>query len=63
MSKKHIPAKPIPGRITYMKYGLFSTEADIYICKRCKKMLNAGPNFKPRYCSNCGQKIKWEGVL
>ena len=31
----------------------------------CNHVLNAGPNFQPKYCSECGQKIdfsevKWE---
>ena len=34
-------------------------------CPRCNHVLNAGPNFQPKYCSECGQKIdfsevKWE---
>ena len=66
---KFIARKPITGTMDYLKHrGLpYSEHRKFSYCPRCKNMLNAGPNYQPKYCSECGQKIdftevKWENV-
>lgn len=36
------------------KVGSVKTGKPCY-CPRCNHVLNAGPNFQPKYCSECGQ--------
>ncbi len=57
-----ITRKPIPKIQTYLKYGFVITEHDIYCCPKCKRILNAGPNYQPRYCDYCGQRVTFTGV-
>lgn len=59
---KGIARRPVPKIQTYLKYGFAITEHDIYCCPRCTKVLNAGPNYQPQYCSVCGQRITFAGV-
>lgn len=59
---KEIARKPLPKIQTYLKYGFVVTEHDIYCCPRCKSILNAGPNYQPRYCDRCGQRVTFAGV-
>jgi len=47
---------------TYLKYGSVITEHDIFCCPNCKRALDAGPNYQPRYCSECGQRVTFAGV-
>lgn len=58
----NIARKPIPKTDTYLKYGFVITEHEKYLCPRCKSALNAGPNYQPRYCDQCGQKINFTGI-
>lgn len=58
---KNIARKPIPKIHTYLKYG-FITEHDIYICPRCRNILNAGPDYQPQYCDKCGQRVTFKGI-
>ena len=56
-----IVRKEVPGG----EYGFTYVEHKPCYCPRCNHVLNAGPNFQPKYCSECGQKIdfsevKWE---
>ncbi|MDE6518225.1 MAG: hypothetical protein K2L18_10330 [Acetatifactor sp.] len=59
---RNIARKPIPKTDTYLKYGFVITEHEKYLCPRCKSALNAGPNYQPRYCDQCGQKINFTGI-
>lgn len=59
---KNIARKPIPEMETYLKYGFVITEHEKHLCPRCKGILNAGPNYQPRYCGKCGQKISFSGI-
>ena len=47
---------------TYLKYGFIIMEREKYLCPRCKSILNAGPNYQPKYCDRCGQKINFAGI-
>lgn len=54
--------KPILEKQTYLKYGFVIMEHDVCLCPRCGDILNAGPGYQPKYCSECGQKINFTGV-
>ncbi len=53
---------PLPKTQTYLKYGFVITEHDIFCCPNCKRALDAGPNYQPRYCDQCGQRVTFEGT-
>lgn len=62
MVKKKKAKKPIAREITYLKYGFVRTKCENYHCPRCNHVLNAGPNYQPRYCDQCGQKVTFAGI-
>lgn len=35
----------------------FTIEGAVYNCPRCK--IGYSKNYKPNYCCQCGQKLKW----
>ena len=55
--------KPIIRTESYLKYGFIKTECESYYCPKCGFVLNAGPNYKPNFCSNCGQRIDFSGTI
>jgi len=59
---KFFKRKARSERKEYLKYGFVKTEFTSFSCPRCGGLLNAGPNHKPKYCSNCGQRITFDGV-
>lgn len=59
---KWIARKPVAGTMQYLKFGFVITESYCYICPRCKRILNAGPNYQPGYCDQCGQKINFSSA-
>lgn len=62
MSKKRKARKPIARKITYLKFGFVITERENHYCPRCNRVLNAGPNYQPKYCDQCGQKLNFSGI-
>lgn len=54
--------KPISKAGTYLKYGFVITEHEFQLCPRCGSTLNAGPNYQPKFCDQCGQQIDFEGI-
>ena len=60
--KKRKARKPIPRIRTYLKYGFVITENEYHHCPRCNNILNAGPNYQPKYCDQCGQKLNFSRV-
>lgn len=62
MIKKRKARKPIARKITYLKYGFVITEHENHYCPRCNHVLNAGPNYQPKYCDQCGQKLSFSGI-
>lgn len=59
---KWIARKPIARTMQYLKFGFVIVERYGYSCHRCRETLNAGPNYQPRYCEWCGQKINFSGA-
>lgn len=59
MLPKWIARKPVAKKMKYLKFGFVLTEHHCYSCPRCRETLNAGPNYQPRYCDQCGQKINF----
>lgn len=58
-----IARKPVPKAGIYMKYGKIATMHVWHCCPRCGQALNAGPDYQPRHCSHCGQKISFSGIV
>ena len=59
---RSIARKPISKTGTYLKFGFVIMENESHLCPRCGKVLNAGPNYQPKYCDQCGQKINFAGI-
>lgn len=59
---RNVAKKPVSKTEEYLKYGFVITRYVCYYCPKCGKVLNAGPDFQPKYCSQCGQKIDFSGV-
>ena len=57
-----IGKRPVPEKGTYLKYGFVVTRYEKYLCPECRNVLDAGPNYQPRYCDQCGQKINFKGI-
>lgn len=62
MLPKWIARKPRERTMRYRKFGFVITDQQCYDCPRCGEILNAGPNYQPRYCDKCGQKIDFSGT-
>lgn len=54
--------RPIERIQTYLKYGFVMMEHQYMDCPRCGHVLNAGPNYQPKYCDQCGQRVTFDGV-
>ncbi len=54
--------KPIVKVDTYLKYGFVITEHEYHSCPRCGSVLNAGPDYQPKFCEQCGQQITFKGI-
>lgn len=54
--------KVISRRGSYLKYGFVKTETTYYLCPTCGNGLNAGPNYQPKFCDQCGEEISFEGI-
>ncbi len=54
--------KPVSKIETYLKFGFVITECENHYCPRCGSILSAGPNYQPRYCDQCGQKVSFKGI-
>ena len=54
---------PIPKTETYLKFGFVITKVEHYYCPRCRHLIDAGPLYQPRYCDQCGQRVKFDDVV
>lgn len=59
---KETAMEPIERIADYLKYGSVITEHQYMDCPRCGHVLGAGPDYQPRYCDQCGQRVSFEGV-
>ena len=41
----------------YLKYGYSPTICTKVICNNCRHIINAGPNYKPKFCDMCDTSI------
>ena len=41
----------------YLNFINHAIKHKVVLCDNCSKILNAGPNYKPKFCDMCGQKI------
>jgi len=62
MYEKEIKMTPTEEKAVYNKFGFVITEYHKHICPRCASVLNAGPNYQPKYCPECGQHLDWENI-
>ena len=51
----------------YLKYGNSPTICTRIYCNNCRHIINAGPNYKPKFCDMCGapivdnlDKVEWK---
>lgn len=58
--RKNRAMRPIEKTDKYLKFGFVVTEYTFQLCPRCRHVLNAGPNYQPRYCDQCGQKVTFK---
>jgi len=42
----------------YLKNGYVPTHKTLVLCNNCNHTINAGPNYKPKFCDMCGAPIK-----
>ena len=59
---KFVARRPISNVETYTQMGKYIIKAVFYYCPRCQQRQNAGPNYQPRYCDRCGQRINFDGI-
>lgn len=59
---KNVARKPIPRTETYLKFGFVVTEYVSHYCPKCNHVLSAGPNYQPKYCDQCGQKLNFSKI-
>ncbi len=53
----NVSKKPISRVESYLKYGFVCTEHESYYRPECGNILNAGPDYQPQYCSQCGCRL------
>lgn len=54
---------PVERVGTYLKYGFVITEHQYMECPRCGDVLGAGPDYQPKYCCECGQRLSFSGIV
>lgn len=59
---KRIARKPVTKKKIYQRYGFVTVEQICHCCPGCGHVLNTGPEYQPKYCDQCGQKINFSGV-
>ena len=60
---KETAMKPIERIANYLKYGFAITEHQYMDCPRCGHVLDAGPDYQPKYCGQCGQRVSFHGAI
>lgn len=55
--------KPTEYTAEYKKFGLVMIRIHGHKCGECGAILNAGPNWQPKCCEECGTKVDWSDVV
>ena len=59
---KWIARKPTVETSVYLKFGILNMLHQSCRCPRCRHILNAGPEYQPKYCDQCGQHLTFGGI-
>lgn len=54
---------PVAAQEEYLKYGFVLTRHQVFYCPICNCVLNAGPNYQPKYCDQCGQHLDFSDAV
>ena len=54
---------PIITHKEYLKYGFCKTRYQAFLCPSCNSILNAGPNYQPKCCDQCGQPVDFTDIV
>ena len=60
---KETAMEPIERVAVYLRYGFVMMEHQYMDCPRCGHTLNVGPEYQPKYCDQCGQRVSFDGVI
>ena len=55
--------QPVAEMYEYLKFGFVKTRTQRFRCPSCGDILCAGPNYQPKFCSECGQRLNFDGVV
>ncbi len=53
---------PVIKYTEYLKFGFVKTRFQDFYCPHCGKQLNAGWNYQPKFCAECGQLLDFSEV-
>lgn len=42
----------------YLSNYIYPMRSTLVVCDKCKHIIDAGPNYKPKFCDMCGSPIK-----
>ena len=62
MEKVCDAVQPQVTYMEYLKYGFCKTRCQTFFCPSCGSYLNAGPDYQPKFCSECGQGLDFTGI-
>ena len=54
--------QPVPETYEYRTFGFVITRAVRHRCPACNAVLSAGPDYQPKFCGGCGQRVDFTGV-
>lgn len=54
--------KPMVEFYNYKKFGFKYYRHQNFICPNCGEVLNAGPEYQPKFAPCCGVELDWSGV-
>lgn len=54
--------KPMMTYTEYLRFGFVRTRCQQFSCPACGVILNAGWNYQPKFCAECGQRLDFSGI-
>ena len=54
---------PIITKREFLEFGFVPARFQAFICPGCKGILNAGPDYQPKFCPECGLKLDFAGIV